>query len=149
MSELLNPGGVIPPIDAERRAAIEAVIERYKDEPQVDLKMEHHLHAGVYSRTMHLPKGCVAASVLISIPTQLVVSGHVLFTDGKGQAEIKGYRVLEGSAYRQAAAYALEDTAMTMFFATNAKTVEEAENEFTPEAERLLTRREDHQQCLE
>ena len=107
---------------------------------EVEIPCEQHLHAGFYSRTIFIPKDTVAVGVTITKDTQLVISGHVLMNDGTHVVEIDGYRVLECKAGRAQIARTLEDTYMTMSFATDAKTVREAEDEFTDEPEQLLTR---------
>lgn len=141
MNELVR-SSALRPCTSEQIAAINDFIERHKDDPQVELRTEHHLHAGVYSRTIYVPAGVVVAGVLVKVPTQLIIAGHCILTDGGEDRELNGYHVLDGAAYRQAATLAIEPTAYTMLFATDAETVEEAENEFTNEADRLLTRRE-------
>ncbi len=107
---------------------------------EVEIPCEQHLHAGFYSRTIFIPKDTVAVGVTIRVDTQLVICGHVLMNDGTHVVEIDGYRVLECKGGRAQIARTLEDTYMTMSFATDAKTIEEAENEFTDEPEQLLTR---------
>lgn len=116
--------------------------ELEKTFPSVSIETEHHLHAGVYSRTVYVPKDCVVVGLTISIPTQLIACGHFVLTDGGVSREFKGYHIFDGEAGRRAAVRAIENSAFTMLFHTNAKTVEEAENEFTDQPERLLTRKE-------
>lgn len=116
--------------------------------PAVHVETEHHLHAGVYTRTVYIPKDCVIVGLTIRIPTQVIACGHFVLTDGGEAREFRGYHVFDGAAGRRAAVRAIENTALTMLFHTNAKTVEEAENEFTDEPERLLTRKE-KKLCLE
>ena len=108
---------------------------------QMDLRIESHLHAGVYSRTVFIPKGVLAFGTLIRVPTQLIISGSVVINDGLTRRSYSGFHVLEGAAGRIQVAYAVEDTYVTMLFATDAKTVREAEDQFTDEAEMLQTRR--------
>ncbi len=110
--------------------------------PSVDIPTEHHIHAGVYSRTIYCPSGSVVAGLTIRVPTQLIAAGHFILTDGGRVREFQGYHVFDGSAGRRAAVRCLSDCAFTMLFATEATTVEGAENEFTEEPERLLTRKE-------
>jgi hypothetical protein len=62
--------------------------------------------------------------------------------------ELVGYNVIQASAGRKQIYVTREETAITMIFPSNAKTVEEAEEEFTDEAEMLLSRRE-VELCLE
>ena len=130
------PGAVSP--QWSRR--VYQIAEAIKGSPaEIPLKVERHLFAGVYSRTLFQPAGVVCTAVLVKIPTQLVVCGHVrIYCDGKA-FDIKGYRVLEGLAGRQIIVYTYEDTWGTMFFGTKAKTIEEAEKEFAGDNYRLLS----------
>ena len=107
-----------------------------------EIDTEHHLHAGVYSRTIRVPAGVSVVGVSIKCPTQLIASGDFTLTDGGVAKRFKGHHVFDGAAHRRAAVVAHEDSSFTMLFATNAKTVEEAEKEFTDEPERLLTHKE-------
>lgn len=132
----------IYPISTDAHEKLNALGDWLGSLPQVELKVEHHLYAGCYSRTIRIPKDVIMVSVLIGIPTQLIVAGKIEFRNGEHEpVSVDGYQVFEGAPFRQMAAHALEDTVMTMFFATDAKTVEEAEAEFTPEPERLQSRR--------
>lgn len=132
----------LPPCDDSALEAIQKIEDELASRPQVAIPVEHHLHAGVYSRTILIPKGVAAVGVVIKRPTQLIMSGHARITVGDKAFELKGYRVLDGEGFRKQIAYAIEDTYFTMLFATNAKTVEKAEEEFTDEADRLQTRKE-------
>lgn len=91
--------------------------------------IEQHLHAGVYSRTGCQKAGMVCATALVKVPTQLIVSGHCRIYCERDVFEIHGYRVLEGLPGRQMIVYTYEDTWATVMFATNARTVDEAEAE--------------------
>ena len=122
------------------RSRIQDAIDSGKAE-LVEVPVENHLHAGVYSRTILLKKGVAASGVLIQVPTQLVISGDVTMNDGTTLRRITGYHVLECGAGRMQTAYAHADTRMTMFYASKAATVDEAEDEFTNEPENLQTRR--------
>lgn len=138
MKELEAMGPITPAINEK----FESLIEELQKRPQPKIRTEHHLHAGVYSRTIYVPAGCVAVGLKIKLATQLICAGHFKLTDGTCSKEFKGFHVLEGFAGRRAAVYAVTNSAFTMLFATKAKSVEEAENEFTDEPERLLTRKE-------
>jgi hypothetical protein len=138
MNAIENMGPITPQVN-ELFEKLCAEVENY---PKPKIKTEHHLHAGVYSRTIYVPAGCIAVGLKVKLATQLVCAGHFQLTDGSTTKEFKGYHVLDGFAGRRAAVYAFTNSAFTMLFATNAKTVEEAEEEFTDEPERLLTRKE-------
>lgn len=106
-------------------------------------KMEHHLHGGMYARTARVAPNMAFTSVMIKIPTLVIVHGECcVFVDGKWHI-MSGYNVLAASAHRiQAyATFGENETEITMLFPSAAKTVEEAEAEFTDESEDLLSRR--------
>ena len=110
--------------------------------PQIDIKTEHAFHAGMYARTIMIPAGTLLTGALIQIATILVISGDVLvFTEG-GPKQISGYRVMLGAPGRKQAFLANIDTHMTMIFPTTATTVQEAEDQFTRESDRLFSRRD-------
>lgn len=109
--------------------------------PQVELETQHALHAGMYARTIKVPAGVLTVGALIKIATLLIVSGKGVVYIGGEAVDVEGYRVIEGEAGRKQAWLSIEDTSITMIFPTTAASVEEAEAEFTDEAERLMTRR--------
>lgn len=110
------------------------------DAPQSPLVTRHLLHAGMYARTIVLPAGVVLTGALIKIATVLVVNGRVKVYTGDNVLDLAGYNVVPGHAGRKQVFYAEEDTELTMMFPTTAKTVEEAEEQFTDEAARLMSR---------
>lgn len=112
--------------------------------PQVDLPVHHILHGGMYSRSLVIPAGVAIAGAFIQVPTTLVVSGNVTVYANDQAYEIDGYQVLVASAGRKQVFVAHTDTNMTMTFATDAKTVEDAENEFTSESYLLASRRHEN-----
>lgn len=112
--------------------------------PQVDLPVHHILHGGLYSRSLVIPAGVAIAGAFIQVPTNLVVSGNVTVYANDQAYEINGYQVLVASAGRKQVFVAHTDTNMTMTFATDAKTVEDAENEFTSESYLLASRRHEN-----
>ena len=132
----------IPPSTALELETLESYIADVAELPDPDdLKTEHFLYAGLYSRTLYMPKNTVIIGAFIKVPTVVSVSGHCIMSTGLKSVELKGYHVFKGSAGRRQAFIAVEDTYITMSFATNAKTVEEAEEEFTAEFNQLITRR--------
>lgn len=108
--------------------------------PQTNIPTDHILHAGVYARTIMIPAGVVLTGALIKVATVLVVSGTAIVYLGDESVEIHGYNVFTASSGRKQAFVAVTDTYLTMIFATEVKSVEMAENEFTDEAELLFSR---------
>jgi hypothetical protein len=117
---------------------LEAVLEGL---PQVEIPTHHVLHAGMYARSVVLPAGAWVTGAHIQVATVLIVSGDVtVANDGEG-VRITGYVVLPADANRKQAFFAHAQTHLTMLFPTAARSVEEAELEFTDEADRLMSRR--------
>lgn len=125
--------------DVEKVGRLEANL---RDMEQVPIQTTHHFHAGLYARTIRIPKGVVITGALIRIPTMLIVSGHVTVFIGGDTIELHGYHVLPASAGRKQVFLAHADTDLTMLFPSCAKTVEEAEAEFTDETELLMSRQQ-------
>lgn len=111
--------------------------------PQVDIATDHVLHGGMYARTICIPAGVVLTGVFIRVPTLLVFNGNATVNAGDEPVTLAGYHVLAASAHRRQAFLAHQDTQLTMVFSTLAKSVEEAEDEFTDEAHLLFSRKPD------
>lgn len=109
--------------------------------PQVDVPTFHSFHAGVYARSATLKPNVVLVGAHLKIPTLLIISGKVIVKIGNDEHLVDGYEVIEGAENQKRIFVAVEETHMTMIFATRAASIEEVENEFTDEADRLLTRR--------
>lgn len=140
MSEIVAAGDTIPSMSS---AAISRVRELEAERAlmlQVTVDVHHTIHAGVYCRTITLPKGALLTGALVKIPTILSVSGFISVFVGNDVKRLEGNKLLACAAGRKQAIYAHEDTVLTMLFATQAKTVEEAESEFTDEAQLLSSR---------
>lgn len=125
------------PAAIEKVRRLEAILKR---QPQAHIETKHSLHAGLYMRTVLIPAGVVITGVLVKIPTMLIVSGHCIVYIDAAPKELIGYHVIEARAFRKQAFVALKDTYLTMSFASKARTVEEAERQFTDEHEALLSR---------
>jgi hypothetical protein len=114
---------------------------------QVPVATEHVLHAGMYARTVRLKPGTAITGALIKRATLLVVNGLALMLVNDGFAHLDGYNVIPASAGRKQVFVARGDVAITMIFPTSARTVEEAEAEFTDETDLLLSRRDSNGTC--
>lgn len=108
--------------------------------PQIELKTEHVLHAGMYARTVRLDARVAIVSVLIKVPTILTVNGKCRVFAGETWRDFDGYHVMPANAGRKMIYITFAPTEITMVFPSRAKTVEEAEREFTDEHEGLLSR---------
>lgn len=142
MSALLPAAGSLPAMSRDDVALVTALEREMMAMPQVEIETRHHLHAGLYARTIRIPAGVAITGALIKIPTLLILSGHATVFIGGESVEFQGYHVLAGQAGRKQAIAAHQDTDLTMLFATTATTVEQAEAEFTDETESLASRRQ-------
>ena len=132
---------MLPPTTPAALEKVRKLEERVLASPQADILTHHVIHAGMYHRTIRIEAGTVLTGALIKIPTTLVVCGDASVMIGDGEEyRVKGYQVFAASAGRKQAYIAHKDTFLTMSFKTNAKTVEEAEAEFTDDHERLMSR---------
>jgi hypothetical protein len=106
--------------------------------PQLAFVTEHLIHAGMYTRTVHLPAGAFITSALIKIATVLIVSGEIMVYVGEDEPlHLYGYNVLPGSAGRKIACLAITDIHMSMMFPTTATDAAECEAQFTDEVSLL------------
>src|SRR5271157_4557343 len=142
MIDLVLNGECIPETPqhiVEKIKAFECAVRPFENSLKVE--MSHSLHAGVYARTAIIAPEMVITSVLIKIPTVLILSGEGFVLCGEEWVHFNGYRVIEACAGRKQIYVTVRQTSMTMLFATSAETVEEAENEMSDEAWMLLSRR--------
>ena len=141
MTALVAAESRIPAMTPEAIDKVRALEAITRDLPQVEIPTDHVLHGGMYARTICIPAGVVLTGVLIRVPTLLVFDGDATVNTGDAPVRLTGYHVLAASAHRRQAFLAHEDTRLTMVFSTQAKTVAEAEDEFTDEAHLLFSRK--------
>lgn len=141
MGEIALHREMIPATGSDALGRLIELEECVLQAPQVPICTDHLLHAGQYVRTLFMPAGMVITGALVKIPTVLIVQGDVQVTVGDESRRLSGYAVLAAAAHRKQAFIALADTYVTMSFPTQARTIEEAEREFTDDADRLASRR--------
>jgi len=94
------------------------------------------------TRTVFVPAGVIITGVLIKIPTLLIVHGDALVYIGGASLRLEGYNVVPAAAGRRQAFVAESDLHLTMLFASDAASVDQAERQFTDEFEQLVSRKE-------
>ena len=141
MSVVKHIKGLIPSMSDEQYAVGLKAEEWIKDNlPAIKCCTQHTLHDGIYSRTVFLPAGSVVVGVIIKVPTTIAMHGKMAFYIGDEVKYIDGYHVVTAEGGRKQIVYAFEDSHVTLTFKTDAKTIEEAENQMTDEADRLMSR---------
>lgn len=136
---------VAPPIGSasdKGMAIVHRLEEVVLEKEQIPIETDHILHAGTYARTITLPPGALLVGSLMKVDTTLIIDGDVTVYTGNDPAHFTGYNVVPTAAGRKTAFLAHTETHLTMLFATGAKTVGEAEAEFTDEVEKLGSRRD-------
>lgn len=142
MNALATPLAMLPatrPEMLEKIVAYEAT--RIGLEP-VEVPTDHLIHAGMYARTILMPQGMVLTGALMKRATVVIVTGSAAVLAGDAWLELEGYNVLPASAGRKQVFVSRTPVIVTMLFPTQAKTVAEAEAEFTDQAGELLSRRQ-------
>lgn len=108
--------------------------------PQVKIPTSHLIHAGMYARTILVPAGVIITGSLMKIATILILSGDFIIYIDDNPIELHGYNIFAGNPNRKQAGVAITDTSVTMIFPTNVRTIAEAEEQFTDEANILFSR---------
>ncbi len=143
MSNIVEKHNAVPAMTS-REIEIATDAEKYIETlDRVECVTHHTIHDGIYSRTLFMPKGSIVAGVIIKCPTTLVLSGKMKVYIGEEVNHIDGYGVIPTMGQRKQVVYAIEDSYATLLFKTDAKTIDEAEQEMTDEYERLLSRAEE------
>lgn len=138
MLEILPAIRRMPPAAIDRVRQVEAIAAT---KPQVSVNVNHFLFAGMYVRTCTIPPRVMITGALVKIPTILVVNGDVLIYIGVEEPKrVTGYHVLTAEANRKQIFVGIEPTELTMLFPSDAKTVKQAEEQFTDEWRLLTTR---------
>jgi hypothetical protein len=143
MNSLLIPITTLPATTSEMVEALSAFEDQLIGHEPVDVPTEHVIHAGMYARTIAMPKEMVLTGALIKRATLVIVTGSAAVLVGREWLKLEGYNVIPASAGRKQVFVSYSPVIITMLFPTQARTVEEAEREFTDDADRLLSRRQD------
>ena len=138
----------IPAMNQESIGKVRQLYEVTKTMPQIPIDTYHVIHGGMYARSIMIPANSMITGALIRIATILIVQGDVVAYIGDKSIELHGYNVVSASAGRKQAFVALSDVYMTMIFPTDVKTVAEAEDQFTDEADLLVSRGCDRNQTV-
>lgn len=138
MNALVETRPAFPAMSPAAIAQVNEWTEKLLQCPQLRFDTDHLLHGGIYYRTVRIPAGAIGTSVLVKGPSAVIMSGeaHVYIGEAKS-LHVSGYTVLPAGAGRKQAFAAVTDIAVTMCFATDAKTVAEAQTAFTDEIELL------------
>ena len=140
MTELALPTTRLPAMSEQAIDQVRTAEDEMRELPQAEIHTSHLIHAGMYARTILIPAGVALTGALIKQATVRIVLGDTLVYTGDGLLHLQGQHVIPASAGRKQAFMANADTWLTMIFPTSATTVEQAEREFTDEADLLMSR---------
>jgi hypothetical protein len=142
MNELQIHNNSLPSMNEEAINKVRILESVSSQLPQIEIKTSHILHGGMYARTILIPAGTLLTGALIKIATMLIIQGDIVVYIGEDTLNLVGYHIVPAGANRKQAFYARLDTWLTMIFSTDAKTIEIAEDEFTNEANLLISRKD-------
>jgi hypothetical protein len=143
MTALSVPTLTIPTMSEPAMAKVRRLEQHLlATEPQIDLQYQHEIYAGLYDRTVLVPAGYTITGTPVKIETLLTIVGDVIIGLDGNETRVTGFAKIRAAAHRMGVFTAITDTFISMSFATQAKTVEEAEAQFTDEAHRLASRRQ-------
>lgn len=142
MSALAIPMATLPATPAAMLEKVTELQEMLIGHEPVEVPTEHVLWGDMYARTIIMPEGYVLIGALVKVPTLVIVVGSAAVLAGEERIELEGYNVVQGCAGRKQMFVSRTPLIITMLFPTKAKTVEEAEEELTDDAARLLSRRQ-------
>tara|TARA_R110000796_G_scaffold6495_7_gene23001 strand:+ start:1045 stop:1506 length:462 start_codon:yes stop_codon:yes gene_type:complete len=140
MNNLVSQANAIQSMSQEAFDKVYAIEAITKTLDQEVIETSHVLHGGIYSRTIKLKSGVVITGAVIKVPTMLTIQGDVSFFANDKEIRVTGYAVIPASKHRKQAFIAHADTWLTMSFKSGAISVTEAENEFTDDADLLISR---------
>ena len=139
---LTIPLATLPATPADVLEKIGAFEKAATGHEPVEVPTDHLIHAGMYVRTVIVPQDMVLTGALMKRATIVIVVGSAAVLAGDEWLELEGYNVIPASAGRKQVFVSRSPLIITMLFPTQAKTVEDAEAEFTDEAAGLLSRRQ-------
>lgn len=143
MQDLVPSGQQIATMSDDAIARVRQLEEVLFQFEQTPVLIDHVLHGGMYARTAFIPAGVTVTGVLVKVPTVLILQGVVSVYIGTNEPmEISGYAVLPAGAGRKQAFVAHTDTCLTMMMPSDAKTIEEAEHQFTDEFDLLASHKD-------
>lgn len=121
--------------------AVSAVEALMLEQPQRDLGTQSVMHGRMCARTIFIPAGTVLTGAVTNIDNTCIVCGDISVTTDAGVVRLTGYNVITARAGAKRIGIAHADTYWTTVWHTDTATVREAEDELTPEADMLQTRR--------
>jgi hypothetical protein len=148
MRDLSPLAPCIPAMSADAIGQVRRLESEAIQRQQIPIATSHVLHGGMYARTILIPAGVLITGVLVKVATMLIIQGDATVYVGDGEMRFTGYMPLTASAGRKQAFAAHADTYLTMIFPTAAKTVDDAERQFTDEFDLLASHRDDRNHVL-
>ncbi|MGF6738493.1 hypothetical protein [Paraburkholderia atlantica] len=138
MNELTAPSPALVAPAPQMLDALRGIDAALLTQAQVEISIDHLIHGGMYARTAHIPADTVVSGAVLSRATVLVIQGDVSVFTGADAVRLTGFHVLPGSAGRKQLFRTHAETHLTMVLPSSAESVDEAEHEFTSEADLLM-----------
>lgn len=118
-------------------AALEALL---LTAPQINLRTQHIVHAGMSARTIFIPADSALTGALTNCDNICVVYGDISVTTDAGVKRFTGFNVIPATKGKKRAGVTHADTWWTTLHVTSLTDIREIEDEMTSESSRLQTR---------
>jgi len=112
---------------------VKALENQMRDLPQTDLGTTHLIHAGMYARTIFIPKDTVLTGALTNCDNICIIHGDITVTTSSGNKRFTGFNVIPADSGFKRAGVSHEDTYWTTVFQTDSTVLEDIEKEVTDE----------------
>jgi len=122
-------------------AAVRAAEDVLLTLPQVPIETHTLVHGGMCARTIVIPAGTTLTGALTNMDNICIVSGDIVVTTDEGVQHIEGFAVLPAKKGAKRAGKTNSLTYWTTVWPTSLTDVTAIEEEMTPEASRLGSRR--------
>ena len=107
--------------------------------PQIDLKTQREVFAGVSTRAIFVPAGTHVTGAQTNLDNTCIVLGDITVTTDDGPRRLTGFHIIKAKAGAKRYGVAHADTWWITVHHTALTNVEEVEREMTDEAARLQT----------
>jgi len=122
--------------DVTTREKVIALESLMKEQPQLELKVEHYFSPGVYARELHIPAGTIlTGKIHKNVQLNILIKGDMSVLTENGVKRVQAPFTVVSPAGTKRIAYAHEDCVWTTILGTDQTDPEEIEKLFTVNTE--------------
>jgi len=122
--------------DVTTRDKVIALETLMKEQPQLELKVEHYFSPGVYARELHIPAGTILTGKIHKyVQLNILIKGDMSVLTENGVKRVQAPFTVVSPAGTKRIAFAHEDCVWTTILGTDQTDPEQIENLFTVNTE--------------